>query len=55
MKVQIMDDPIVELAKALRKHLGKIGICLDQFCELVQEHERRLAELESVKRNLEGR
>jgi len=50
-----MGDPIVELAEALREHLQKLGICFDQLCEFVQEHDRRLTELESVKKNLEHR
>ena len=41
-----MDKTIVELAKGLKEGLQKLGVCTDQLCDVVLQHEKRLQELE---------
>ena len=42
-----MDQTIVDIAKALKENLEKLGVCFDQLLDVVLQHERRLQELES--------
>jgi hypothetical protein len=42
-----LDQAIVDIAKALKENLGKLGVCLDQLLDVVLQHERRLQDLES--------
>jgi hypothetical protein len=41
-----MDKAIVELAEAFKRELKTMGICIDQLCDILLDHEKRLQELE---------
>lgn len=41
-----MDRTIEKLAKVLKENLEKLGVCVDQLCDVVLQHEKRLQELE---------
>ena len=41
-----METAIVELAKAFKEILQKLGVSVDQLCDIVMQHEQRLSRLE---------
>ena len=41
-----MDEAIKDLAKALKAAAHDLGVCLEQLCDIVLQHEKRLQELE---------
>ena len=41
-----MDEAIKDLAKALKAAAHDLGVCLDQLCDIVLQHEKRLQEIE---------
>jgi hypothetical protein len=42
-----VDQTIVDIAKALKENLEKLGVCFDQLLDVVLQHEQRLQDLES--------
>jgi hypothetical protein len=42
----VLETAIVELAKAFKEILQKLGVSVDQLCDIVMQHERRLSRLE---------
>jgi predicted DNA-binding protein YlxM (UPF0122 family) len=41
-----MDKAIAEIAKALKESEQSLGICLQQICDVLANHEQRLQKLE---------
>ena len=41
-----MDKAIAELGKALKENLEGLGISVQQLCDVIWQHEKRLQELE---------
>jgi hypothetical protein len=41
-----LDEAIKDLAKALKAAAHDLGVCLDQLCDIVLQHEKRLQEIE---------
>ena len=41
-----MDKAIAELAKALKESIEALGISVQQLCDVIWQHEKRLQELE---------
>jgi hypothetical protein len=42
----VLEKAIVELAQAFKEILQKLGVSLDQLCDIVMQHEQRLQLLE---------
>ena len=43
-----MDKTIAELAKNLRDNVQHLSVCVNQLCDVVLQHERRLQEIEAL-------
>jgi hypothetical protein len=41
-----LDEAIKDLAKALKAAAHDLGVCLEQLCDIVLQHEKRLQEIE---------
>jgi hypothetical protein len=42
----VLEQAIVELAQAFKEILQKLGVAVDQLCDIVMQHEQRLQLLE---------